>query len=116
MLVCLDLHSHYKQELFFHIISCMHAQTNMYTHTHTHKHTHSHTYRIRLASAYLKNGTILVARISAVLNPCEYSITWAISCRSGFVIARLEGGRGGEIRRGAGGQGGARGEEGGDRW
>lgn len=98
----------------------MHAQTNMYTntythtHKHTHSHTHSHTYRITQASAHLKNGTILVARISAVLNPCEYSITWAISCRSGFVIARLEGGRGGEIRRGAGGQGEKREEIGGE--
>lgn len=90
----------------------MHACTNKYVHKHVHTHirtnTHIHT------CAHLKNGTILVARISAVLNPCEYSITWAISCRSGFVIARLEGRRGGEIRRGAGGQGKKREEIGGE--
>ena len=60
----------------------MHACTHTFTHIPTH---------VGLASTHLKNGTILVARTSAVLNPWEYSITWAISCRSGFVIARLEG-------------------------
>ena len=38
---------------------------------------------------HLKNGTILLASFSAVLNPWEYSITWAMSWRSGDVIARL---------------------------
>lgn len=38
---------------------------------------------------YLKKGTILEASTSAVLKPWEYSITWAMSCRSGFVMARL---------------------------
>ena len=41
-------------------------------------------------SAYLKNGTIFEASISAVLNPWEYNMTWAMSWRSGFVMARLK--------------------------
>lgn len=36
---------------------------------------------------YLKNGTILQANFSAERKPCENSITSAISCRSGVVMA-----------------------------
>lgn len=38
---------------------------------------------------YLKNGTIFLASFSAILNPWEYSITWAMSCLSGLVMAKL---------------------------
>ena len=43
-----------------------------------------------LYSTYLKNGTILSASTSAVLNPWEYNMTWAMSGPSGLVIARLQ--------------------------
>ena len=54
----------------------------------------------------MKKGTILVARTSAVLKPWEYSLTCAISCRSGLVIAKLI-----EGRRREGREEGKRGEE-----
>lgn len=38
---------------------------------------------------YLKNGTIFLASFSAILKPWEYSITSAMSCLSGLVIAKL---------------------------
>lgn len=38
---------------------------------------------------YLKKGTIFLASFSAILNPWEYSMTSAMSCLSGLVIAKL---------------------------
>ena len=42
-----------------------------------------------LINTHLKKGTIFKASFSAVLKPCEYNMTCAMSCLSGVVIAKL---------------------------
>ena len=92
------MYTHTKKIITQYHFTHVHAHTRTHARMHACIHIHTH---IGLASTHLKNGTILVARTSAVLNPWEYNITWAISCRSGFVIARLEG----EAVKGGGGGG-----------
>lgn len=73
--------------LFFSCNSCQSSNTMNF------KWDSQMVYKCRIVGSqfnpYLKNGTIFLASFSAILKPWEYSMTSAMSCLSGLVMAKL---------------------------